>query len=64
MTAEDLRAWQAQMKFTYISAADALGVSRATYSNYINEHTRIPTAVGLACSAVVAGLGEFSASKK
>jgi transcriptional regulator with XRE-family HTH domain len=61
MTTFDLRAWQKQMNLTYDSAAAALGVSRATYANYINEHTRIPPAIGLACAALAAGLVAYSA---
>ncbi|KAF3997530.1 helix-turn-helix transcriptional regulator [Glaciimonas immobilis] len=61
MTSDDLRAWQSAMQFTYDSAADALGVSRATYANYINDHTRIPKMLGLACAALCAKLESWTA---
>jgi transcriptional regulator with XRE-family HTH domain len=60
MTADMLRAWQASMGLVYTSAADVLGVSRATYSNYLNGHTRIPAMLGLACAALAAGLAPWS----
>ena len=71
MTPTDLRAWQAHMGYTYDTAAQALGVSRATYADWIAGRSRttgkpikISRLVELACAALAAGLSlllfEFS----
>ena len=63
MTPADLRAWQARMGLTYDTAAQALGVSRATYAEWLRGKSRTtgkPVApsrtVALACAALAAGL--------
>jgi transcriptional regulator with XRE-family HTH domain len=67
MTSEDLRAWQAQMKFKQQQAADALGVSLAAYKDWLRGVSRnsgkpieIDKRTGLACASLAAGLPEFS----
>ena len=60
MTSDDLRAWQAKIGYTYNSAADALGVSRATYARYL-QSSNIPKYIGLACAALSENLNEFTA---
>ena len=55
MTPSDLRAWQTQMGYTQQNAAQALGVSLATYKRWlVAGPTRL---ADLACSALAAGLG-------
>jgi len=68
MTSDDLRAWQAAMGYTYDTAAQALGVSRATYADWVAGRSRTTgkpvapsPAVGLACAALAAGLQEWAA---
>lgn len=63
MTSDDLRAWQARMGYTYDTAAQALGVSRGTYADWIAGRSRtsgrpvkISRLVELACAALAAGL--------
>ncbi len=63
MTPADLRAWQANMGYTYDTAAQALGVSRATYAEWVAGKSRttgkpikISRLVALACAALAAGL--------
>lgn len=63
MTPSDLRAWQAHMGLTYDTAAQALGVSRATYAEWVRGKSRttgkpvVPSrTVALACAALAAGL--------
>jgi transcriptional regulator with XRE-family HTH domain len=56
MVATDLRAWQERHGYTYASAADALGVSRATYARYLAAAGELPRMLALACAAVDAGL--------
>lgn len=56
MTANDLRAWQLRHGFTYVTAALALGVSRATYANYLGKEGPLPRILALACVAIDAGL--------
>lgn len=63
MTPADLRSWQAALGHTTRSAAAALGVSAATYQDWINGRSRstgkpitISRLVALACAALLAGL--------
>jgi hypothetical protein len=67
MTKEDLKIWQSRMHYTQQQAADALGVGLATYKDWItgvSRTTKAPVRIdkrtGLACAAIVAGLGEFT----
>ena len=67
MTAEDLRAWQVAMGYTYDSAAQALGVNRSTYADLLSGVSRatgktkdVDRRTALACAAIAAGLGEWS----
>ena len=69
MTPQDLRAWQARMGYTYDTAANALGVSRAAYANWVSGRHPItgkPTApsrlVSLACAALEAGIEPLGAA--
>lgn len=66
MTPADLRAWQAQMGLTYDTAAQALGVSRSSYADWIAGRSRTtgkPVApsrlCALACAALAAGLEPY-----
>ena len=67
MTPTDLRDWQAHMGYTYETAAEALGVSRAAYADWIagrsrttGKPIRIKRTAALACAALAAGLGEWA----
>lgn len=71
MTPDDLRAWQASMGYTYDTAAQALGVSRAAYADWIAGRSRttgkpiqISRLVALACAALAAGLNPWAALLK
>jgi len=66
MTPADLRAWQAQMGYTYDTAAAALGVSRGTYADWVAGRSRttgkpikISRLVALACAAIAAGIAPW-----
>ena len=66
MTPADLRTWQAHMGLTYDTAAQALGVSRSTYADWLSGRSRttgkpitISRLVALACAALAAGVGEW-----
>ena len=70
MTADDLRAWQAAMGFTYDTAAEALGVYRSTYADLLSGVSRatgkpkdVDRRTALACSAIADGLGEWNQPK-
>lgn len=56
MTTESLRDWQKRHGFTYDSAAQALGVSRATYAKYVAGKVSLNKMLALACAAVDAGI--------
>lgn len=67
MTTEDMRAWQAHMGYTYDTAAQALGVSRGTYADWLAGTSRttgkpikISRLVALACAALAAGVEEWT----
>lgn len=59
MTPADLRAWQAHMGYTYDTAAQALGVNRATYARWLAGPGDVSKCVALACAALAAGLGPW-----
>jgi hypothetical protein len=61
MTPDDLRRWQAEMGYTYDTAARALGVGRRTYAAWIASTARIPAPVDLACAALIDHLEPYSA---
>lgn len=54
MPAQSLQAWQDALGYTQQRAADALGVSLATYKRYLVGE--LPQLVALACAALQAGL--------
>ena len=64
MTPNDLRAWQASMGISGREAARRLGVSPATYQDWITGKsrtsgkpiTKLPALLGLACAALAKGL--------
>ena len=59
MTPADLRAWQSHMGYTYDTAAQALGVGRSAYANWLAGIRPIARTTALACAALAAGLGEW-----
>ena len=66
MTPSDLRAWQAHMGYTYDTAAQALGVSRSSYADWLAGRSRttgkpikISRTVALACAALAARLEPY-----
>lgn len=67
MTPTELRAWQAAMDLTAPKAAAALGVSYATYRDWLAGTSRttgkpitLPPMLGLACAALALGEGEWT----
>lgn len=63
MTPADLRAWQAHMGWTGREAALRLGVSHATYQDWVTGKSRttgrpikLPPLLRWACAALAAGL--------
>ncbi|WP_428142366.1 helix-turn-helix domain-containing protein [Delftia acidovorans] len=56
MRGADLRAWQSRHGYTYNTAAEALGMSRATYARYLSSPEVLPRWFALACAAIDAGL--------
>lgn len=50
-----LRQWQSRHSYTYETAAQALGMSRATYARYLKDPAP-PRWLYLACIAIDAGL--------
>lgn len=64
MTPSDLRAWQAHMSLTYDTAAQALGVSRAAYADWVSGRSRTsgkPIQISRLV-ALAAGVGEWPGS--
>ena len=60
MTPDDLRRWQSEMGYTYDTAAEALGIGRRTYADWLAGRSRIPAPVDLACAAIIDGLDPYS----
>lgn len=63
MTPDQLRAWQAQMVYTYDTAAEALGMSRSGYAKMVLGQAAIDRRTALACAAIAAGVGPWGASE-
>lgn len=60
MTPADLRVWAQKMGYTTPDlAAQALGVSRATYFRLLSGPVEIDRRTALACAALAAGLGPY-----
>ena len=56
MTYDGLRVWQIRHGYTYITAAQSLGMSRATYARYLASAAPLPRWLALACAAIDAGI--------
>lgn len=56
MTPSDLKAWQAQMGYTYETAAEALGMSRSGFAKLVTGNAKIDLRTAYACAAIAAGL--------
>lgn len=70
MTPADLADWRASMGYSQRTAAEALGVTLATYqrlergTNWADgAAAHIDRRTSLACSAIAAGLGEWVSKK-
>jgi len=66
MTADEFKAWRAQVGLSVREAAEALGVSRSTVEVYELGHRKddgrpvvISRHIGLACAALAYGLDEW-----
>lgn len=67
MTPADLKAWQDALGLSYRAAAKALGVSPATYFDWLSGISRntgkpinkLSRLVALACAAIAAGLKPY-----
>lgn len=67
MTPADLLAWREHMGYTHRTAAEALGVTLATYQSWergkafsTGKPTTIDQRTALACAALAAGLAPWS----
>lgn len=67
MTPADLHAWQSSIGLTAPKAAVALGVSYATYRDWLagvsrttGKPIKLPPMLGLACAALAAGMNEWA----
>lgn len=63
MTSDDLRAWQAQMGYTYDTASQALGMARSNYANMIAGKTAIDLRTALACAAIAKSIPPWPHTK-
>lgn len=61
MKADDLRAWQKAHGYTYDTAAEALGIGRRTYADYLKRDGDLPLWLALACAALAAGIKPWGA---
>ena len=51
-----LKDWQARHGYTYETAAQALGIGRTTYYEYLRRENPLPRTLVLACLAIDAGI--------
>lgn len=63
MTPADLRAWQAQLAYTYETSAAALGMSRSGYAKLLSGQSPIDQRTALACAAIVLGAPPWPAGQ-
>lgn len=56
MTADDLRVWQAHMRYSFAQACTELGVSSSTYARMLSGEAKIDLRTALACGALAAGV--------
>lgn len=70
MTPGDLQVWQQAMGISGLEAARRLGVSSATYRDWLagvsrttGKPIKLPPMLGLACAALAAGVGEWVAAE-
>ena len=59
MTGQELEQWRERMGWSKTVAAKRLGLSRQGYYNYVQGKTEIPTAIDLACAALIRGIGPW-----
>lgn len=64
MTSADLRAWQSRHGYTYNTAAEALGMGRTTFAEYLKREGVLPRWLALACAAIDAGLPPVGAAQE
>lgn len=67
MTSEDFVRWRNSQRLSQATAAEKLGISRATIQNYERgtadgKPVEIPKAIRLACMALANGIEEYAAS--
>lgn len=56
MTAQQLKEWQLRNHFTLDTAAETLGMHRATFARYLKHEGQLPNWLVLACKAVDLGV--------
>lgn len=71
MTRDNFVAWHARMGYTYVTGAAALGVSRASYANYLSGVTAstgrpmvYSRTLALACAALEAEVNPLGSEKE
>lgn len=66
MTPYKLKKWQKDMDFNVQQAAEKLGITSATFYNYISGKGKlgIPHSIDLACNAIAKGIGPYSKEKE
>jgi DNA-binding XRE family transcriptional regulator len=60
MTCEDLRAWRKWMRWSQRNAAEALGISRASFQFYEAGKLPVSRPVELACYALARGIRSYN----
>lgn len=61
MTADDLKAWRKAMgNLSQRQVGELLGYSRPQIARYEGGKAPIPVSVGLACAALIRGIGPYS----
>lgn len=63
MTPDQLRDWQTQMAYTYVTASQALGMSRSGYAKMLLGQAAIDRRTALACAAIAVGVQPWGADQ-
>ena len=64
LNAETLTLWREQMGYTMNEAADELGCSKRSLTNWENGHFPIPRYIGLAMNALALNMRPYGSKRK
>ena len=61
ITGDELKIWQSRMGFTYVTAAEALGINRSSYGRHVQLGAG--KTIALACAALYNDILPYGSAK-